>query len=65
MKFTVLTKRLPCKIFIEILQGGNPCLPAGRSLPIGRTILTGLLRRYVPRNDNFFVGIESLCNKLQ
>ena len=41
-------------------ERGNPCLPAGRSLPIGHFILTGLLRRsqalfsawFAPRNDN-------------
>jgi len=38
------------------VERGNPCLPAGRSLPIRRSILTGLLRRFAPRNDKIIMN---------
>jgi len=48
MKFTVLTKRLPCKIFIEILQGGNPI--TNRTFYINGIASSADVRR-LPRND--------------
>ena len=43
---------------------GNPCLPAGRSLPIGRLKLAGLLR-YAESNSASLAMTDTLFNNYE